>query len=369
MAMRDPYEVLGVPRDAGPDEVKSAYRRLARRYHPDVNPGDPDAEDRFKEVGAAYAILSDPEKRSRFDQFGSTDDAPTDPFHGAGGFADIFEMFFGGATGGRARGRARNGEDLRADITITLTEVVTGVQKEVSVRRMAQCGECGGSGSEGGAAPESCGTCGGAGIVGQVRNTFIGQVRTSTTCPTCGGAGSVVKNPCASCKGRGLQPETARVGVSIPPGVDVGATIQMPGQGSEGIGGGRTGDLYVVLDVEDDPRFQRHGTTLFSRLELTFAQAALGDTISYENLDGPAEIDIPTGSQPGDRLTVKGAGLPPLHGGRRGDLVLELDVDVPVDLNEEQAQLVRQLAESLGQPIPKGPGKGSILGNLFGKKR
>jgi molecular chaperone DnaJ len=371
MAMRDPYEVLGVPRDASADEIKSAYRRLARRYHPDVNPGDAEAEEKFKEIGNAYSVLSDPDKRARFDQFGTADEIPMgDPYFAGGSISDIFEMFLGGGGFGGARRRdlARDGDDIRTEVALTLQEVITGVQKEITITRLAQCEACGGTGSEGGAQPDQCQACHGQGVFSQVRNTVFGQVRTRTTCPTCGGTGAVIKNPCAGCKGRGLLPESARVMLNIPPGVETGNTMHLPGQGSEGTFGGRPGDLDAVLYVQDDPRFERRGQMLFTRLDATFAQVALGDTVDVEGVDETYEMEVPAGSQPGSRLTIRNAGLPPLHGGKRGDLIVTINVKVPQKLNEAQEKLIRDFAEASGERIPKGQTKG-ILGGLFGKKK
>ncbi len=371
MSKRDPYDVLGVPRDASQDEIKSAYRRLARRYHPDVNPNDPSSEENFKEIGEAYSILSDADKRARFDQFGLTDDAPQDPFFGgAGGIADLFDMFFGGMQQqqGRGRGSARNGEDLRADVEISLEEVITGAHRDISLRRMTQCDECSGTGAEKGTQPEQCPTCHGQGAVSQVRQTMIGTVRTSTTCPTCMGQGSTIKSKCAKCGGRGLVSENARVSVTIPPGVENGATMHLPGQGNDGTSGGRPGDLYVVIEVEENRKFQRQGQTLFTTLDLTFAQAALGDSVEIQAVDAVVNLDIPAGTQPGERMSVRGAGLPPLHGGRRGDLVIAVTVQVPRKINEAQASLIKELAEVSGEPIPKGE-PGGLLSGLFKKKK
>src|SRR5579862_1328054 len=311
MAQRDPYEVLGVARTATAEEIKLAYRRLARRYHPDVNPGDKDAEEHFKEIGASYAVLSDPDRRSRYDQYGSLDDQPQDPFfqgQGVGNFTDLFDMFFGNVGAGhqRRRGFARDGEDIQATVTLTLMEVLTGLHREISVGRMEECDLCGGTGSEGGAQPETCQTCRGQGVVGQIRNTFIGQVRTSTTCPTCNGAGAVIKHPCPKCKGRGVLPAEAKVMLNVPPGVESGQTMHVPGQGSDGVAGGRPGDLYVSIHVEDDKRFERQGTTLYTTLELTFAQAALGDSVEVSGVDDMVSLDIPAGIQPGTQINSRG---------------------------------------------------------------
>jgi molecular chaperone DnaJ len=372
MSRRDPYEVLGVSRDASADEIKSAYRRLARRYHPDVNPDDPTAEDKFKEVGGAYAVLGDPEKRAQFDRFGTTDDQPSDPFYGGnvGNITDLFDIFFGG--GGMAGGRrshVRHGDDLRYDLEVTLLDVLNGAEREIEFDRLAECSACNGVGTEGGVPRETCGTCKGQGAVSSVRNTFLGQVRTQSPCPTCHGEGSLIKNPCKNCKGQTLLPETAKVPLNIPPGFEDGASMHVPGQGNDGTGGGRPGDLYVVLHVKQDERFRRQGQTLYTKLNLTFAQASLGDGLSIEGLDGPVEIDVPAGTQPGTQIAVRGQGLPPLHGGRRGDLVLLTQVVVPTNLSEAQVKLIRELAEVSGEEPPKGETKGGLLGGLFGKKK
>ncbi|MCX7799818.1 MAG: molecular chaperone DnaJ [Fimbriimonadales bacterium] len=364
--MRDPYEVLGVPRDASQEEIRSAFRRLARAYHPDVNPNDPSAEEKFKEVGEAYAILSDPQKRARYDRTGSPEEAPVDPF---ANFQDIFEMFFGGRVGPANRRQGRDGEDLRADVEISLREVVSGAQREVRVRRMSQCPDCMGSGSEAGRPPETCPNCRGAGAVTQIRQTFIGTVRTSATCARCSGTGQVIASPCPKCRGQGLVPEEARVNVHIPPGIRDGDTIHLPGQGSDGTGMGRPGDLYVVVSVEDDPRFERQGRNLLGLLTISYPKAVLGGEVQVEGLDGPVRVAVPPGTQPGTVLTVPGAGLPPLRGGARGDLLVEITVDVPKRLTDEQKRLVRQLEEALdGQRRSEDDG-GGLLAKLFRKRK
>lgn len=374
MVKRDPYEVLGVSRGATADEIKSAYRRLARRYHPDVNPDDPSAEDKFKEVGEAYSVLSDPQRRARFDQYGTTEDAPPqgDFFGGAGAdLGDIFQMFFGGMAGGASAGRGRrgrNGEDVQVVVDLTLREVVSGVQKDVQVRRQAECGSCHGTGVEGGGQPETCPVCKGAGQVTAVRNTFLGQMQTSAPCTACSGTGVKITNPCHTCHGKRLVNETATVSVNVPPGVETGQVMQIPGQGSDGIGEGRPGDLHVLLQVEEDKRFERHGQTLVSRLDVSFAQAALGDKVEIEGVDEIVEISIAAGTQPGTQIPVRNAGLPPLHGGRRGDMIVLVQVKVPTKLSEAEAKLIRELAE-LGGSQPKGDDRGGLLGGLFGKKK
>ena len=370
MATRDPYEVLGVPRNATSDDIKTAYRRLARRFHPDVNPNDPTAEEKFKEIGEANSILSDPERRARFDQYGSTDEVPQNPFYGqSGGIGDLFEAFFGQTQGNSGRRRTgRDGEDLRTDIEITLIDVLYGKKTEIEVDRLAECEACHGSGGEGGKAPETCGTCRGQGVVQTIRNTFIGQVRTSAPCPTCNGEGVLIKDPCRVCRGRRVVSKKKTISISIPAGVDTGAAMQVPGQGNEGIGGGRPGDLYVVIEVANDDRFEREGQTLSTVLELTFAQAALGDHVDVDGLEGALPVEVPAGTQPGNRTVVRGQGLPPLHGGRRGDLVVHFNVVVPSKLSEAEVKLLREFAELRGERMPKGEDKGGLFG-FFGKKK
>jgi molecular chaperone DnaJ len=371
MAKRDPYEVLGVSRSAAQDEIKSAYRRLARRYHPDVNPNDPQAEEKFKEVGEAYSILSDPDRRARFDRTGATDDVPNDPFGGMGGVSDLFEMFFGmaGQGGSQRRRQGRDGQDVQAQIELTLKDVITGVQREVEIDREAECPSCHGTAVEGGKAPETCPTCKGQGAVSAVRNTFIGQVQTTTPCPTCSGRGTIIKDPCKTCRGVGLTVEHIKVSLNVPPGVDDGATMHLPGQGGDGLGAGRPGDLYVVLRVKPDKRFERRGQTLFTGIDLTFAQASLGDEVEIEGVDEVLPLKVESGTQPGTQVVIRNAGLPPLHGGRRGDLVVEARVKVPTKLSEAQVKLIKELAEVSGEEIPKGDDKHGFLGGLFSKKK
>jgi molecular chaperone DnaJ len=370
MAQRDPYEVLGVSRNSSADEIKSAYRRLARKYHPDVNPDDPSAEDKFKEVTGAYEILSDPDKKARFDQFGTTEDMPQDPFFSGGGgnIGDLFEMFFGAAGGGqRRRTMAQDGSDLRLDVEVSLLEVIQGVTKEVKVTRASECGSCTGTGVEGGGQPQQCGACQGMGVVSAVKNTFLGQVRTQTTCPKCQGSGFQITNPCKSCNGRGLKSEQETVSLKIPAGVSTGSTMHMPGHGDDGIRGGRPGDLYVVLHVQEDGPFVRDGQHLLTAWNISVAQAILGDEVLIDGVEGELELRIPAGVQPGQRLTLKGQGLPPLHGGKRGDLVVEMNVEIPKKVSETEAKLIREFAELRGERVPKD--KEGPFGGLFGKKK
>lgn len=357
MAIRDPYDVLQVERNASPDEIKSAFRKLARKFHPDVNPNDPTAEEKFKEINEAYAILSDPERRQRFDQFGQVEDMPQGDFFqgGAGGFADIFDMFFGaqGNGGGQRSQRrsGRDGEDIRAEVTITLSQVLTGLEKEVRFRRGIKCTECDGTGSEGKQPPKTCDTCRGAGSVTRVQNTFIGQVRTSTTCPTCSGTGTVIDAPCKKCRGRSLEYTEASEIVNIPPGIDNAVTIRHPHKGGEGVGQGIPGDLYVTVFVEDDARFERDGTELLTATNISFAQAALGHELEFDGLTEKIQLKIPAGTQPGTIFKARGQGLPRLRGNQRGDLHVQVNVVIPKKLSEAQAKLLRDYSELAGEDV------------------
>ena len=370
MSVTDPYVVLEVPREATADEIKSAYRHLARKYHPDVNPDNPDAEERFKEVSQAYAVLSDDEKRAHFDQFGSVDIGQGQGFSTQVDFSDLFEAFLGGFGGGRQADptAGRNGEDLRAEVTLSLLDVLTGVERPIKYRRMAECSSCEGSGAAEGTRPKQCGTCDGRGMVTRVQQTFIGGIRTSTTCPECKGAGQIIESPCETCKGRGLEVVDAEIDVTVPPGVESGMTLRVAGRGSDGVGTGAPGDLFVVIAVKDDRRFVRRGPDLYTEIELTFPQAALGDQIEIEGLTGALKIDVKHGMQPGHEFRMRGEGLPRLHGGARGSLIARTRINVPKKVGEEEAALLREYAEKSGGPVPKGR-EGGILGGLFGKKK
>ncbi|MBL8059415.1 MAG: molecular chaperone DnaJ [Chthonomonas sp.] len=370
MAVKDPYEVLGVGRNASADEIKSAFRKLARKYHPDVNPNNKEAEEKFKEVQHAYEILSDDEKRQRFDQFGTADEQAGMPgdFFGGGGFGDLFDMFFGqGQPQSRPRQSGRDGEDIQIAVEVTLDEVLTGIEKTVRYRKSTLCDTCKGTGAEGGAKPETCATCGGQGQVARTQQTFFGQVRTMSTCPTCGGQGVVIKNPCKECRGKGTRIEEHETQVKIPPGVDTGATIRFTGYGGDAVGQGRPGSLYVIVQVLDDPRFEREGADLFTATDISFVQATLGDELELPGLAESVKIKIPPGTQPGTIFRQRGMGVPRLHGGARGDLHVEVNVRVPKKISAGQEKLLREFAELSGEDVPKGD-DGGIFGGFFKKK-
>ena len=355
--MADHYETLGVARDATGDEIKRAYRKMARQYHPDANPDDSKAESRFKEVGAAYEALSDPERRSLYDRFGTDDPNAarmSDPF--GAGLGSIFEAFFGQGSpfGGGASQRQQGpppGEDLEAHVDLDLHDVVFGVQREVTVRTAVRCDTCDGGGAEEGSSPVRCGDCGGSGQVRRVRQSMLGQMVTASACDRCVGLGEVIERPCRACGGHGRTLDTCTYSVEVPVGVDDGTTLRLVGRGAVGPRGGRNGDLYVHIRLRPHPRFRREGIDLVHELHIPFTQAALGARLDYETLDGEETIDIPRGTETGTVLRLRGRGVPHVRGRGRGDLLVRLVVDVPDDLSDEQEHLLRQLAELRGEEV------------------
>ena len=358
MTDRDYYEILGVPRSAGSDELKASFRRLARQYHPDVNKSA-DAEERFKEINEAYAVLSDDQKRAAYDRFGHAG------VRGAGGapdfnvdfsdFADIFGDLFGFGGFGRSSRRSRNaprrGSDLQYRLELTFEEAVFGVEKEVEITREEICSTCSGSGAEPGTSPTRCTTCNGSGEVRQVRQTILGSMVQVATCPTCGGQGETIANPCRTCQGRGLERRTRRKFVSVPAGVDTGTQIRMAGEGQPGVNGGPNGNLYVVIQVKPHKYFRRRDDDILLDLNVNIAQAALGADVEIPTVDGPARLKIPPGTQPGKVLHLRGKGVPHLRGSGRGDQMVVVNMDIPTRLTAEQRQLFEQLAKSLGSEV------------------
>ena len=348
--MPDHYETLGVSRDASADELKRAYRKLARQYHPDANPGDADAAEHFKEVNRAYEVLSDPQKRANYDAYGDERGPGAAGFSDFGGISDLFSTFFGGGSpgGGQRRGPGR-GADVLAEVELTLEEAATGAEREVEITTLASCSECDGSGAEPGTFPTRCTECGGTGEVRQVRRTVFGNVMTAAPCIRCGGRGEEISSPCNKCGGRGRVPVTDSLTVNIPPGVDDGAQLRVTGRGEAGVRGGRSGDLYVGINVAPHEIFRRAGDDLACEVAVPMTVAALGGTVDVPTLDEPEPIDIAPGTQSGEVVRLKGRGMPRLSGYGRGELVGLLKVETPRDLTDEESELLQEFARLRGE--------------------
>jgi len=356
----DLYEILEVSRDASADDIKRSYRRLARECHPDANPDDAGAEARFKELAAAYEVLSDPEKRGRYDQFGSADGFDLgDPFgSGASGLGDLFDAFFGGGGGAGPFGGARRGpsgpqrgSDLEAVASIAFTDAVFGTQTDVTVRTATTCEDCSGTGAEPGTSPVTCSECGGVGEVRMVRQSVLGQIVTAAPCRACSGTGQRIESPCRTCEGEGRTIGERTYTVDVPRGVDDGSTLRLTGRGAVGPRGGPPGDLYVHLRVAPHERFEREGDDLVERLPIGIAQAALGVKLPLETLDGWEDLVVPKGTQGGYSFRLKGRGVPHLGGRGRGDLIVVVDVETPEDLDDDEAELLRRFAEMRGEDV------------------
>lgn len=370
----DYYALLGVARDASPEEVKKAYRRLARELHPDVNP-DPEHQERFKQVTAAYEVLSDPEKRQMYDMGGDPLSASGGGFGGFGAtgfdFGDIMDAFFGGG-GSRARGprtRARRGQDALVRIQIDLQTAVFGGEREITVDTASLCEPCSGSGMAEGSSPETCVMCKGAGEIQSVQRSFLGQVMTSRPCPQCQGFGTTIPHPCPECSGEGRVRTRRTLTIKVPPGVDTGTRIQLQGEGEVGPNGGPTGDLFVEIVVAADPVFERNGDELHCLVTIPMASAALGTTVHLDTLDGPEEIAVAAGTQSGATVTLRGKGAARLRGGGRGDLFVHVEVQVPTELDARQQELLKEFASLRGESAvhtvqAKTASEG---GGLFGK--
>jgi molecular chaperone DnaJ len=344
---RDYYEVLGVDRNASDDELKSKYRKLALKFHPDRNPGDKEAEDKFKEAAEAYEVLRDSQKRGLYDQYGHQG-LEGSGFSGFGGFedifsnfGDIFEDFFGFGNSRRSDNRVRRGADLRYDLTLSFMDAAFGTETEIELEKMEICSGCEGSGCSPGTQPESCRQCNGTGQVTRSQGFFT--VR--TTCPVCRGAGKIITSPCDQCQGRGQVRAHKRVAVKIPGGVDSGSRLRLTGEGEAGPNGGPAGDLYVFIRVNPHEFFERHQTDIVCQVPISFIQAALGDKIPVPTLNGEKTLKIPKGTQPGALLRFAGEGIPSLRNGRRGDQVMQVDIKTPTGLNKKQEALLRKFAE------------------------
>ena len=378
---RDYYEVLGLQKGATEDEIKKAYRRLAKENHPDMNPGDKGAEARFKEIGEAYEVLSDPEKRSRYDQFGF---AGVDPNfaagQGAGGFGggfsgfgdfdigDIFDSFFGGGatrSGARSSNAARRGENIRIQAELTFEEAAFGCTKDLPVSRIENCPECGGTGCEKGTTPEVCKRCSGTGTVRSQVRTAFGVMSSSSPCPDCGGSGKIIHSPCRKCRGKGAVRKNTTAKVEFPAGIDDGQTLSVHGLGHRGLNGGPAGDLLVTVSVLPHSQFEREGFDVYYDMPITITQAALGDSVEVPTLDGKVKYTIPDGTQTGTVFRLRGKGIPRLNSSGRGDQFVKVTVQTPMNLTGEQKELLRKLGETFGEEGRKG----GILGDLFGEDK
>ena len=372
---RDYYEVLGVKKGASEDELKKAYRKLAKENHPDLHPGDKECEARFKEINEAYEVLSDPDKRAKYDQFGHAAFDPSQGFGGGGGFGgfegfggfgDIFSDIFGGGFGfggggGRNPNAPRKGDNLRATVNIKFEEAAFGVKKDVFVSKIEQCHDCKGTGCAEGTTAEVCPDCKGTGTVMSTKRTPFGMVQSSEQCPKCKGRGKIIHSPCKTCRGIGSVRRQHKVSVSIPAGIDDGQTISLKGQGNAGLNGGPAGDLLITVLVQPHARFERDGASILLDQEISFAQAALGAEVEVPTLDGKVKLNIPEGTQSGTTFRLKGKGVPFLRNGGRGDQFVTVNVAVPRGMTSTQKNALRRYAETMGETVEQK--------NIFGKHK
>ena len=379
---RDYYEVLGVSKGASDDEIKKAYRKLAKKYHPDMNPGDKEAEAKFKEVNEAYSVLSDEQKRARYDQFGH---AGVDPNYGAGGpggpfggfdmgdidLGDIFGSFFGGGGfggfggGGARRNGPQKGESLRANLTITFEEAAFGCEKEINLNRTEECDECHGSGCQPGTTAETCPDCRGTGVVRVQQRTGGFAFSSTAACTRCRGTGKIIHSPCKSCGGSGSVKKSKRITVTIPAGIDDGQAVSLRGQGNAGKNGGPAGDLIVGVRVKPHPQFRRDGTTVLYEQPVSFFQAAMGAELEIPTIDGKVKYTLPAGTQTGTTFRLRGKGIPELRGRGRGDQYVTIRVQVPTSMNAEQKEALRAFAQAMGEEVPEESG----LKGFFDKRK
>ena len=373
---RDFYEVLGVKKGASEDELKKAYRKLAKENHPDLHPGDKECEARFKEINEAYEVLSDPDKRAKYDQFGHAAFDPSQGFGGGGGgfggfegfggFGDIFSDIFGGGFGfggggGRNPNAPRKGDNLRATVNIKFEEAAFGVKKDVFVSKIEQCHDCKGTGCAEGTTAEVCPDCKGTGTVMSTKRTPFGMVQSSEQCPKCKGRGKIIHSPCKTCRGIGSVRRQHKVSVSIPAGIDDGQTISLKGQGNAGLNGGPAGDLLITVLVQPHARFERDGASILLDQEISFAQAALGAEVEVPTLDGKVKLNIPEGTQTGTTFRLKGKGVPFLRNDGRGDQFVTVNVAVPRSMTSTQKNALRRYAETMGETVEQK--------NIFGKHK
>jgi molecular chaperone DnaJ len=375
---RDYYEILGVSRDSEKEDIKQAYRRLARKYHPDVNK-ETGAEERFKEINLAYEVLSEPETRARYDRFGEAGVGTAagaggyQDFGDMGGIADIFETFFsgfGGAAagqqGGRRRGGPTRGDDLRLDLKLEFRDAVFGGEKEIRISHLETCTTCTGSGAKPGTRPRTCSTCSGAGQVRRATRTPFGSFTQVSVCPTCNGLGQVIEDKCEVCGGNGQRQETKKLKITIPAGVDNGTRLRVSNEGDAGQRGGPAGDLYVYLFINEDAEFHREGINILSDITISYLQAILGCRLEVQTVDGPEELTIPPGTQPNTVLTLESKGVPKLGNPvSRGDHLITIQIDIPTRITVEERELLEKLAKIRGDRIGKGGIEG-FFGKVFG---
>ncbi|MBQ5824963.1 MAG: molecular chaperone DnaJ [Clostridia bacterium] len=380
---RDYYEVLGVEKTASDDEIKKAYRRKAKEYHPDLHPGDKEAEDKFKEANEAYEVLSNPDKKAKYDRFGH---AGVDPNYGAGGgggfgggfgggmdfdLGDIFGSFFGGGFGGGGRqanpNAPRRGSDTQARVTLSFEEAAKGCKKTIEFTRVEVCPDCKGSGAESGTSAETCPECHGRGQVNVQQRTPFGVIQTSKSCSRCGGKGKIIKTPCSKCRGRGVINKKVKLEVNIPAGIDDRQVVNVSGQGNSGENGGPAGNLHVAVFVRPHPFFERDGYDVWCEVTISYAQAALGDSIEVETLDGKVRYDIPAGTQPGNVARLKGRGIQAVNGRNRGDQYIRIIVNVPKNLSARQKELLREFDAEFGSKSTLGDNDDKK--GIFGKKK
>lgn len=374
---RDYYEVLGVDKGASTDDIKKAYRKKAKQYHPDLNPGNAEAEAKFKEVNEAYEVLSDDQKKARYDQFGHAGVDPNFGAGGAGGFGgfedfdlgDIFSSFFGGGGFGGGGRRAnpnapRRGEDLQSSVTISFEEAAKGCKRKINVNRVEVCPDCHGSGAAAGTSPVTCPECHGTGQVTAQQRTPFGVVQTQKACSRCGGRGKIVEKPCPTCNGRGRNPKQSTLEINIPAGIDDRQVLNVRGEGNKGVNGGPSGDLHVNVNVRPHPFFERDGFDVWCEVNVSFVQAALGDTLMVPTLDGKVKYDIPAGTQPGSVFKLKGKGIQSLRTKTRGDQMVRIIVDVPKKLTDAQKEALLNFNKAMGASAPESDEKKGLFGKF-----